>query len=507
MAFAANSFATPGQPGTLDATWGALSPSGAGKVITSLENGTDSANAIAVQPDGKVLVAGFCRSSTNFDPPLQPGDICAVRYNANGTLDTTWNDTGKVITPGNARDTDAAQAIALQPDGKVLLAGYCGLSFCALRYNNNGTLDTTWNDTGVVITPIGIRDRANAIALQPDGKVLLAGYCLNGTNPAGGSNTNFCTVRYNVNGTLDTAWNGTGTLIAVTTDYQEANAMALQPDGKVLLAGSCVGATNSGFCALRYNTDGTLDTSWNGTGTVTTPIGEEGAGNRAYAIALQPDGKVVLAGQCYSNFATASAFCALRYNADGTLDTSWNGTGTVITPINGDGNNAFGYAIALQPDGKVLLSGGCGQGTNSRFCALRYNANGTVDTSWNGTGSVITAVGQAGGAWAIALQPDGKVLLAGGCLNGVGPGGFGANTDFCIARYDGGPFAYKACSLDIDGDNRTVATIDGLISTRVMLGMTDASVINGIDFAPHATRTTWPAIREYLITQCGMQLL
>ena len=142
---------TVGQPGTLDATWASSSPLGAGKVITPIGSSNDFAYATTLQPDGKVLVAGFCFNATNYD-------FCAARFLPNGTLDASWNGTGTVVTPigGSA---DVATALTLQPDGKVLLAGFCSngtnYDFCAARFLPNGTLDTTWNGSGTVIAPIG----------------------------------------------------------------------------------------------------------------------------------------------------------------------------------------------------------------------------------------------------------------------------------------------------------------------------------------------------------------
>ena len=302
-------------------------------------------------------------------------------------------------------------------------------------------------------------------------------------------------------GTLDPFWAtgsplGAGKVITpIGSSTDTATAMTLQPDGKVLLAGFCSNGTNDDFCAARYLPNGTLDSTWNGTGTVITPIGS--GTDFAYAMTLQPDGKVLLAGFCYNG--TNNDFCAARYLPNGTLDTTWNGTGTVITPI-GSGTD-YANDMTLQPDGKVLLAGPCFNGTNFDFCAARYLPNGTLDTTWNGTGKVITPIGSSDDvAKAMTLQPDGKVLLAGSCYNGT-------NYDFCVARYDGGPFGYRNCSLDIDGDGLVLATTDMLIGTRIALGITGPAVVNGITFPPTATRNTWPLIRDYLVTQCGMSLV
>ena len=375
----------------------------------------------------------------------------------------------------------------------IVVAFSCALlTPCAFAIAGQpGTLDTTWNGTGKVITPIGSGgDSGNSMTLQPDGKVLLAGYCANGAY------SGFCAARYLTNGTLDTTWNGTGTVITpIGSGDNFANAMTLQPDGKVLLAGRCAIGVNDKFCAARYLANGTLDTSWNVTGKVITAIGIGGIAS-ATSMTLQPDGKVLLAGYCSNG--TNNDFCAARYLASGTLDTTWNGTGKVITAI----GTAYDYAtsMTLQPDGKVLLAGNCWNVTNFDFCAVRYLANGSLDTTWNGTGKVTTPIGNSyDTATAMTLQPDGKVLLAGYCSNGA--------INFCAARYDGGPFGYQNCKPDIDGDGSFLATTDALINMRIALGITGTAVIGGITFAPNATRNTWPLIRDYLVTQCGMSLV
>lgn len=471
-------YAVTGLPGTLDTTW-----NGTGKVVTDIDGGTDRAVAMALQPDGKLLLVGECS-----------GDFCVVRYLANGLLDTAWNGTGTVVTPigGGA---DSAFSVAIQPDGKVLLAGVCDdgtkSSFCAARYLPGGTLDTTWNSTGTVITAIGSGSAsATAMTLQPDGKVLLAGYCSIGT----GSNNGFCVARYLSNGTLDTTWNGTGTVISAVGDRSDlATAMALQPDGNVLVAGYCAVGTgiDSDFCAVRYLPNGTLDTTWNGTGKVITPVGS--GSDLASALSLQSDGKVLVAGGCAVG--VGFAFCAARYLSNGTLDTTWNGTGKVLSAVSG-----IAQAMTLQPDGKALLAGSCTGNTNTDFCAARFLANGNLDTTWNGTGTVVTPIGSdSDSARAVILQTDGKVLLAGTCTEGF-------KDSFCAARYDAGSSSPTTCRPDVDGDGSFLATTDALIFMRIALGITGPAVVSGITFPSSATRKTWPLIRDYLVTQCEMSL-
>ena len=466
LAISVHAQAIPGQPGTLDATWG-----GTGQVATSV-SGNSYATAMTLQPDGKVLVAGYCSGGGN-------ADFCATRYNTNGTLDLTWNGTGKVITaitPGANSADDFARAIALQPDGKVLLAGSCGTGtvasytfgtrFCATRYNADGTLDLTWNGTGAVTTVVSTGltypdDYANAIALQPDGKVLLAGACYDGTGFANqGNNYNFCAVRYNSNGTLDTTWNSTGTVKTVIGINGKAFAATVFADGKVLLAGSCA-APNYDFCSIRYTANGSLDVGWNGTGKVTTDFA--GGSDAAHAIAVQPDGKIVLAGRCTISNPT---LCAIRYDANGAVNKKTT-------------SETYGeaWAVAVQPDGKMLLAGLCG----GSLCAFRFQPYGPPDLGWT-DGSIVSN----GTGAAMALQPDGKVLLAGDCQN--------TSVDFCVARFDG-----ASCAVDLDGDTKVLATIDSLMHVRIALGLTGAAVTNGINFPVGTPRNDWASISNYLV--------
>ena len=402
-------------PGAPDATFG----SGFGTVITPIGSGTDVAYSLALQPDGMIVVAGTCSNGTDYD-------FCLARYLVNGALDTSFGSTGKVITAiGNGND--GAYSLALQPDGKIVVSGSClngtTYDFCLARYLASGALDLSFNGTGKVMTAIGSgTDAAYSVALQPDGKIVVAGRCSNGTN------TDFCLARYLASGALDVSLNSTGTVITtIGSGGDIARGVALQPDGKIVVAGYCTNGTTYDFCLARYLASGTLDVSFNGSGTVITPIGV--GDDYAISLALQPDGKIIVSGVC-SNGAN-SDFCLARYLANGTFDTSFNSTGKVITPIGS--SDDYGYSVALQPDDKIVVAGYCVSGANFDFCLARYLANGTLDTSFGSTGKVITAIGSGTDvANSAALQPDGKIVVAGFCSNGT-------NDDFCLARYDGGP--------------------------------------------------------------------
>lgn len=470
-------------PGDLDAAgFGA----GTGKILTAIGPAYDRAAGIALQPDGKIIVAGPCRNDNN-------DDFCVARYLPGGALDTSFNGTGTALAAIGASD-DIATAVALQPDGKVVVAGYCfnggRYDFCVSRHLTTGAIDTSFDGTGRVMTTIGTAySMALTLMLQPDGKIVVAGVCSNG------GNNDFCLARYLTSGALDTSFNGTGKVLTpIGLSDDTANAIALQSDGRIVVAGFCLGG-GADFCLARYMTDGTLDTTFGSTGKTFTSFGA--SDDNVYSIALQPDGKIVVAGECRSG--GSADFCLARYQRDGALDPSFNGTGKLKSAI-GAGDDVAS-ALALQPDGKIVVAGLCHNGSNYDFCLARYLASGVLDTSFGSAGTTITPVGTSQDhGRALALQPDGKIVVAGACNNG-------SRTDFCLTRHEGGPFDARNCSMDIDGDNRVLATTDSLIHARIALGMTGPAVIDGITFASHAARQTWADIRNYLVTQCGMSLV
>jgi uncharacterized delta-60 repeat protein len=357
---------------------GTLDPSfaGGGSVITPVLTGVgasaDDANAIALQSDGKLVLAGACFDGNN-------NVFCAVRYLADGSLDGGFGSNGKLVTPMSTSD-GTASAVAVLPDGRVLLAGTCAVgspvNFCVARYLPNGTLDSAsgFGSGGKVFTPMGTAVPlttaiATAIAVQADGKVLVAGYC----GPLSGSNNDFCVLRYLSTGVLDSSWGaasafGAGKVkTAVGTGDDQATRMALQPDGKVILAGKCSNGSNYDFCAVRYQPDGLIDTDFGTSGVVITPLG---AGNdAATAVTLQPDGKVLVAGSCKSG--VKSNFCMLQYSAGGVLDTSFGSDGKVTTAITTGSDIA--NAMNLAYDGKIVLAGYCDTGSGPKFCAARYD--------------------------------------------------------------------------------------------------------------------------------------
>src|SRR5437870_6272102 len=339
--------------GDLDPTFGT-----GGQVTTDLAHSTDIANAVAVQADGKLVVVGQTYKNNDYTDE----DFAVARYNTDGTLDTTFGSRGKVRTdfPGLAA---VPSSVVIQPDGKIVVAGgafplftFAG-NFEVVRYNPNGSLDTSFGSGGIVPTTFPEGSYAFDVALQPDGKIIAAGTVFVDFNPGDMSDTDFALARYNPDGSLDTTFGDGGT---VTTDFlgneDDAFSVLIQPDGKIVAVGSANNpATFYDFAAVRYLSNGTIDTSFGVAGKVSTDFGDQNF-DRARSAALQPDGRIVAAGFAISQNGGVQNFAVARYTSNGVLDTTFSG----------DGKNQidFGHCcqsatkVLLQSDGKIITVGG-----------------------------------------------------------------------------------------------------------------------------------------------------
>jgi uncharacterized delta-60 repeat protein len=383
------------------------------------------ANDVLVQPDGKVVAAGATRTSTS----KTGADFLVARYNADGTLDGGFGTGGRTITD-IGRESNSVNAVTLQPgtDGKILVAGQTGDvggDFALARYTANGTLDTTFGKRGITLTNMAGEpgDYADSIAVQSDGKIVVAG--LANTAPSG-ITYYFALARYTANGALDTTFGSGGKVITSirasggNASFTHSVALALQGDGKIVLAGGTYPQPNGDFVVARFNLNGTPDAAFGSGGQVLTDFA--GGEDRVSEIALQTDGKIVAVG----NTTVSGSYqwlAAARYNPDGTLDIGFGQGGTVTTPV-GTGLEADANDVAIQSDGKILAGGYALNGDPDylSMVLVRYNADGSLDTTYGqaGTGVVLTLIGTYARAAALALQPDGKAVLAGNAtVNGV----------------------------------------------------------------------------------------
>src|SRR5262245_12272309 len=239
-----------------------------------------------------------------------------------------------------------------------------------------------------------------------------------------------------VPGNLDPAFGTDGVARASLGSSDSGEAIALQRDGKIVVAGSALKGISWVFALARFSPDGSLDRSFGACGTTTTAFATDAY---AHAVALQPDGKIVVVGQVsYSTLALA------RYRPDGSLDPSFGSGGKLMLSI---GDSSFGYGIAIEPDGKIVIVGAAAVGSSDGFAVVRLNPNGSPDPGFGSNGVTITKIDEGSGAWAVALQPDGKIVAAGYSAQTIG------FSRFAVARYD------AQGSLDVSfGVNGTVTT-------------------------------------------------
>ena len=395
-------------PGDLDPTFNE-----GGKTTTFFLNDRESdrayPRAIALQPDGKLVVAGHALLNATGN------DFALARYNTDGSLDAAFGAGGIVRTDFFGL-TDQAGGVAIQPDGKIIAGGgatigFIGNSadsaFALARYNPDGSLDASFGEGGATFTDFnGLGDRILWAALQPDGKVVVAGVAFSPTSDA-----DFALARYSADGKLDPTFSGDG---KVTTDFGRnfedyGYSVAIAPDGKIVAAGWATNGPDIGgktdTAVARYRPDGTLDSSFDGDGRWTDDIGGANDNDRARAVAVQRNGKIVVAGVSHEIHITGythTDFSILRLNDNGSYDGSFGSGGQVFTdfgefdPPGPSGDSA--EAIRILPDGRIVAAGTANfYRYRFDFAIARYLGDPVTDAA--AAGLTITSTGmRAGGA-------------------------------------------------------------------------------------------------------------
>jgi uncharacterized delta-60 repeat protein len=544
---------------------GALDTSfnGTGYIDALLVTGTDSrddARGMALQADGKIVLAGLCNT------PLPNAKLCLARLRPDGTLDPSFDGPGPNGTGrGNGRGkflldlpaggvfSTSAPKLAVQANGKIVVAANCSPPgvigrFCLARLLEDGSYDASFNGPSAdglgegqgagrfVLPSIGdspiFEDEISEVLVHPGGRIVAAGRCRNADGLF-----QFCLARLNSNGSFDRSFTGpnnaqgrfvvaslTGSLSSHTEVLQAA---LLQTDGKLLIAGYCDSndASLRFMCVARLLDDGRFDSSFG------EPISggiRRGAAffsadaNRttAASMALQPDGNLLLAGTCrLSQSAITEDMCVARLTKAGDPDPLFAYPYAPVTavrrllPVTSGESSTTVQAIS-QADGQWIIAGNCDTpGFNGRLCFARYSADGIeldrafADGSASPPDMTKFLIPGAASVQMVAsiLQPDGKLVILGEC-NYPGSALLPNESKFCLARIHTGALAGRECSLDIDGDGRINALTDGLINTRIALGLTGNAVTNGVQFAANAQRSNWPSIRNYLVSRCEMRL-
>lgn len=521
--FAAARFTANGVP---DSTF-----DGDGCVITRFNNVNAYATALAVQADGRLVLAGYVSDFSN-------SDFAAARYNADGSLDASFDGDGRA-TADMLTNSDAAWGVTLQADGKIVLAGSTtppGLPtrYAVARLTTGGALDATFDGDGRAFLQItGQNDAAQAVAMQPGlggkpAKIVVVGSSYDAAPNAWG----YSVARYNLNGSLDTTFDGDGKLVVIPAGRNSyANAVAIQTNrndvtgitvggtsqvipgyagefgvmrftstgaldtsfdgdgmaflpgawssvsgnalrvtgGGIVMAGTAQTSNGGDVAVARFTSAGALDLTFNGTGTRTEGVGAKLVEGRA--VALQTDGRILVAGR---GGAPRTPFELVRCLPDGGLDATFGAGGVAAGVVMG---TATPSALLVQPDGRILVAGTVDTGFDTPGVVARYLADGQLDAGF-GTGGIVTIEGDDFHAYAgaLALQPDGKIVVAGGMYvrdvfgpgftellvvrlnaNGTVDGSFGSGGRRLVLAADAGS------AVAVDASNRIVVAcpLDG----------------------------------------------
>jgi uncharacterized delta-60 repeat protein len=435
-----------GAPGDLDTAFGS-----GGKVITTV-GASASVQQVVFQQDGKIVVAGY--STPNFNP----GNILIARYNSNGTLDTSFGTTGGYTLFATGPTYNFVNTMVIKPDGKFLLLARDSQSQLIIRFNSNGTLDTSFGSgTGFVrASPFELHE----LALTENGKFYISGVRV-------GPGVSFCVARYNEDGTLDTAFDGDGiSLIPPETNYSmpaAAYQIALQPDGKILF-GSTVNSIpfpqrQGDIMLFRLNSDGSRDTTFGTNGFVYDDISF--SRESLIDLAIQTDGKILVAGHTdFGETPGRTVFLTQRYNLNGSKDTTFREPnqptipGSVIQNFFGDFDSVS--KIAIQASGKIVIGGTSantsGSGQPREFSLTRILPAGALDNSFGQFSRLQTDIQTNSDdiLRSVAIQPDGKIVAVGETLSFFGA----SSAKIALVRYLGDSSLTSRKQFDFDGDGK-----------------------------------------------------
>jgi len=410
--------------GTLDTTFGT-----GGRVVTPTV-GQATARAVAIQSDGKIVVAG---DLYDFANPQNDGDFIVVRYLSDGSLDPAFGTSGIVSSDLFGGSNDLAFDLVVRPDGRIVvcggtrrlsLSGQMGIA----QYDSSGTLDPTFGSGGVAITSFGTSGSPRAMALQVDGRVVLVGTVGSGATPA--------LARFDASGALDPTFGVGGLVESSPAIAIRPAAVGIQSDGSILLTGSYFTATFSDFTLVRYLADGSVDLSFGVAGVVTSDFSGPGFGfssDNSTRLLVLPDDSILVGGSTQQSGSSGDLGVA-RYDADGALDGSFGVGGIARAGFIGPAAGVARDVMAVQADGKVIVVGNRVGDGGEDFAVARYQADGTLDSTFGQGGIVTIDLTELDRARAVAVQGDGKIVVAGSVGNRVSR--FSINEFLGVARLD-----------------------------------------------------------------------
>lgn len=414
---------------------------GSGGVATSSTapgSNFDYVQGVAMHPDGSLLIAGACDMGT----AATGQDGCLTQLLPDGTPDPAFGTGGRVTTAvASGAGRDYWFGVELLDGGGSVTAGLCespttSWDMCVTRYDAAGTRVPGFGSGGTTVVPMSNgtgADFARALVVQPDGRTVAVGECQQGT-----TNLDFCAFRLDANGSLDGSFAGgrASQPFAQADLVERPYAVAMAGNRDLLLVGSCDtgGASGRDACILRLDEFGRPVATFGSGGRVVTAIAPGSGADEMRAVAIQPDGKVVIAGYCDMGLATAADFCLARYSASGALDTSFDGDGLVTTAIGPGAGVDHAHDVEVQGDGSIVVGGQCDTGGTSgtALCIVRYRSDGTLDAAFAAGGVKLVDVAPGAAAdWGRALSiGDGRIVLAGHCDFGSTATGW----DTCVVQ-------------------------------------------------------------------------
>lgn len=374
--------------------------------LTNLGN-FEGAWSVFSTNENKIIVSGWSKLSTE-----SPEDILLMRFNNDGSIDSTFKS-GNIISVEEFT-WESSYASIEQKDGKILIAGrfYNGLNwdFMLARFYADGRLDSSFAQNGFAIIDISSDDRAFSIDLQNDDKIIIAGF-------VNINNWDFAVLRFNSNGLLDNTFGNNGIVINdFDGDIDVAFSIKTQSDSKIIACGWTFSNASWNFAMIRYNSDGSLDQNFGNKGIVITDV--DNVYNTSHSIAIQEDGKYVVTGYRYFRERLDTDILLVRYNSDGSIDQSFGVNGFVTKDINR--NEDFAWDVIIQSDERILVTGYTKSDSSKNVVTLRFNNNGQIDSTFGDSGVIITSIfGFDEEGRHLALQNDGKILVTGYSFNGV----------------------------------------------------------------------------------------
>jgi len=381
----------------LDANFG-----NAGVVFTDIAGQSDQALAMATQPDGYLLIGGSSASGR-----LIPTDMILARYSPDGVLDTSFGSGGLVATDFDAGE-DSGTCLLLQPDGNIVQAGtatVAGLGSAGLvRYTASGSLDNSFGVVGkVVANYAGLYTRIRACALQTDGSIVIAGDVDN--------TIGFMTARFDRDGNLDPTFGDQGWVITDFGFAGDANALTIDANGNIVVVGEIADPNYQNTVAMmRVLSDGTPDPDFGVAGKVMTSFNQ--LSDNPTGVVVQGDGKIVVVGGAQAANQVGGDIALARFNPDGSPDLTFGHTGTVISDIAGNDDNA--YDLALQADGTIVVVGTAVLSGKQKILLQRYRSDGSLDTQFGMAGNYLVDLpGNSATATALVIQSNGNLVVAG----------------------------------------------------------------------------------------------